>query len=68
MKKYPYRIITSHDWDNHLSGVTYKQMRCWLYDNVGPAYECWHPELYEEKIAINFLHEKDAFWFALRWL
>lgn len=65
--KYPYRITTSYDWDHNSSGMIYQQMRYWLYDNVGPAYQYWHSELYDEKLTINFVREKDALLFALRW-
>lgn len=65
--KYPYRVITRYCWTSDSTGIEYQLIRKWLSDNIGKAYEFWQTLLVDDKLAVAFVDEKHAVYFALKW-
>lgn len=66
--KYPYSIISRIRWDTDSYETDARIMRDWLYENIGPAYQCWKSRLVDSRVEIQFVHERDAVHFGLVWL
>jgi hypothetical protein len=66
MKSFKYRIATNHVWwaMNHET----TEMNKWLKNKFGPVDGNWKAGMQDDKLCIEFRHEKDAIMFSLIWL
>jgi hypothetical protein len=60
-----YCVSTNFDWQNQVLEI--HEMREWIRENIGDAYDRWVTETTGKKIRVRFKYEKDALLFALRW-